>query len=105
MTTTKVAVQVQYPVSVADKFNLDYYLNTHLDVAHKAFAPKGLLSYQVTKTDPASGIFLIATMIFESQQKWDEAIAGEPGQELMKDLPNFSPEPPQIVVGEIIATG
>ncbi|KAF2228015.1 hypothetical protein BDZ85DRAFT_10925 [Elsinoe ampelina] len=102
---TKIFIQVSYPASVADKFNLDYYINEHGEKSRAAFRDHGLLDYYVTKLDPATGVYIISTMFFESKEKWEAAIGGDAGKELMADLANFSPVEPTIVVGEVVAQG
>ncbi|KAG8629073.1 hypothetical protein KVT40_002938 [Elsinoe batatas] len=65
---TNIFVQLSYPASVADKFNLDYYINEHGEKSKAAFRGQGLLDYYVTKLDPATGHHIISTMFFESKR-------------------------------------
>ena len=69
-----------------------YYAETHIPLAKKL---PGLRKYQVSKGDVASpagpsGVYLVATLTFDSVAAIQDAFASPEGQAAAGDLPNFA---------------
>ncbi len=102
-----IRVTVSYPNAPAARFDLDYYLATHMPLVDQRMKPHGLRSWSVTKGigggapgSPAP-FLMTATMDFDSIDQVQAGMGAE-GPTLMADLPNFTNIQPQIQIDEIL---
>jgi uncharacterized protein (TIGR02118 family) len=101
MTTT---VTVMYPNTPGSKFDMDYYLASHIPLVDKLWGPK-LISVRAIKglatPDPATPVpfQVIAILEMESPDVLQQLIA-EHGQEVMGDIPKFTDVEPVVQISE-----
>ncbi|KAK7191667.1 hypothetical protein DPSP01_008107 [Paraphaeosphaeria sporulosa] len=93
-------VSVLYPRKA--KFNMDYYLATHMPLVTKHWTQHGLKKYTVTQyDDPESPYSVGCVLEFESLEEFKKAGAAPEAKEVFADIDNFSNEKPSIVAGEV----
>ena len=100
-------VSIMYPHQDGARFDLDYYLKTHMKLVEKAMKPFGLKKWAVEKGLPAangkpSPYVCIGQLFFDSADGYDRAIAAK-GTELRGDLPNYTDIAPVRQVSELVA--
>jgi uncharacterized protein (TIGR02118 family) len=83
-----------YHVGAGQKFDLDYYLKTHMPLVGRLWGPKGMKSSQVLQGvgTPGGGAVaqnIIALLDFESLEAF-QAAARAHGKEVLGDVPNFT---------------
>ncbi|KAK4961257.1 hypothetical protein LTR10_001747 [Elasticomyces elasticus] len=86
-------VYVSYPRREGAKFDMEYYLNTHMKIVEKHWTPYGMQDWVVSQFDEgdASGMNVQAIMTWDSVQAFEKAIeANIP--EVMEDVQHYSPE-------------
>lgn len=79
-----------------------YYYNTHVPLAKKI---PGLRSYEVTRGDVMGmagkhGVYLVATLGFDSMAAIGAAMASPEGQATAADLANFASAGVDVMMGE-----
>jgi uncharacterized protein (TIGR02118 family) len=99
-----IAVNVLYKNTDALKFNMNYYLNTHIPLVKKLLgaALKGATVQQgVSGGAPGAKpeFFVITQLNFDSVESFQGAF-GPHGAAIAGDLPNFCGEPPIIQTSE-----
>jgi uncharacterized protein (TIGR02118 family) len=102
-----IKVSVFYPNGDGKKFDMTYYLNTHVplvsatlgDALINASYDKGLAGGQPGSSAP---FVAIANLYFNSMEAFGQAFAGG-APILMADLPNFTDIEPVIQINEVIA--
>ncbi|KAF9735940.1 hypothetical protein PMIN06_006835 [Paraphaeosphaeria minitans] len=96
-------VSVLYPRKT--KFNMDYYLATHMPLVTKLWTQHGLTKYTVTQYDDPESPYSVACVLeFESLEAFKKAGAGSEGKEVFADIDNFASEQPSLMVGEVKET-
>ncbi|KAI2627044.1 hypothetical protein GGS26DRAFT_150218 [Hypomontagnella submonticulosa] len=81
-------LSVAYPSG--GKFDLDYYLKSHMPLVQAKWAKYGLRSWQVAQyTNPDAPYVVQAWLEFEQPEKVSEATASAEGKEIFADIPNF----------------
>lgn len=98
---------ILYPNSPSKKFDLDYYLNTHMPLTEKLWGPLGLKSWKVVRFQPgadgAPPAYRLKTVTeWESREKMDAAMASEVTGTIFADVANFTDETWVGMVGEEI---
>ncbi|KAK5115111.1 hypothetical protein LTR62_001808 [Meristemomyces frigidus] len=86
-------IYVSYPFVDGAKFDMDYYLNTHMRIVEKHWSPYGMKDWTVVqfqKDDP-SGQNVQAVMTWDSVEAFDKAIAANI-PEVMEDVKHYSPD-------------
>jgi uncharacterized protein (TIGR02118 family) len=101
-------VSVFYPAKAGSKFDMDYYLQTHMKMVEAAWGPAGLRGYAVQKGVGAPGggeaaYQVIANLDFTSAEAFGAAVA-ESGAKIMGDIPNFTDIEPIIQISDVVAT-
>jgi uncharacterized protein (TIGR02118 family) len=100
-------VSVMYPVGAGQKFDLDYYMKTHVPLVGSLTGPAGLKGAQVLQGigspngDPA-GYPIIALVDFEFLDPF-KAAADAHGPAVFGDIPNFTDGQPVIHFNERLA--
>lgn len=95
-------VTVVYPQGA--KFNLDYYLSTHMPLVQKKWSSYGLKSWKVVKFGDDSPYTIGATLEFSNMDEFKSAASGPEAPEVLGDIPNFSDKDAIIMPGEVVGT-
>jgi uncharacterized protein (TIGR02118 family) len=96
-----------YHVGPGQKFDLDYYMKSHIPMAGKLWGPAGLKGAQVLQGvgspsgDPA-GQHIIALLDFDSVDAFKAAAAAH-GKEVLGDIANFTDVQPAIQFNDRLA--
>jgi uncharacterized protein (TIGR02118 family) len=101
-----IRVSVMYP-NEGKKFNMDYYLNTHIPLVHKLLDPYGLVRIEVdkgigtAKPGDSAPFVVVGYMVFNTIEEMQKGLqAHDP--ELAADVPNFTDIRPQFQISEIM---
>ncbi len=104
--SSKVVVNVLYRRTTADgspiEFNMDYYLNKHIPMAKKAWTPHGLESMVVTEVPEGSDFAVMVPVVFRDMDAWQAAAACEETKAVVADVPNFSNQRAEMVIGKVV---
>ena len=98
-------VSVLYPNNEGSKFDLSYYLNTHMPMAEKKLAPalKGIsIEHGLSGGLPGSRppYVVMCHLLFDSPEAFYAAF--EPVAEtLMGDIPNYTDSEPIVQISEV----
>jgi uncharacterized protein (TIGR02118 family) len=96
---------VHYPNGEGKKFDLDYYVRTHMPMAGRLLKP---LRYEVDKGiaggAPGSAAPFVASchFYFNTLADFQKSMSAH-GQELIADVPNYTNIQPEIQMSEIVA--
>jgi uncharacterized protein (TIGR02118 family) len=87
------------------RFDLDYYIHTHLPAVQKKFGPYGLIKFEVDQPleSPGGGqspFFAIGYLYFPTLAHFQKAYASV-GQEVIADIIKYTDVKPMIQVGEV----
>jgi len=99
-----ITVTVSYPNTPGSKFDMDYYMSTHLDLVGKCWGDK-LISARAVKgvatPDPNTPprFQVIAILEVENPDVLQGMLEAH-GAEIMGDIPNFTDVQPEIQVSE-----
>ena len=99
-----ITVTVMYPNTPGSKFDMDYYLSTHLDLVGKLWGPR-LNSARAVKgvatpdPDTPAPYQVMAILEMDSVEVLQDLIA-EHGAEVMGDIPNFTDVQPVVQISE-----
>jgi uncharacterized protein (TIGR02118 family) len=101
-------VSVMYPARPGSKFDMSYYLDSHMKMVEETWAPVGLRGYSVMQgvRVPGGGepAFQVVTNLdFTSAEAFEAAVAGS-GAKIMGDIPNFTDTQPAIQISEVAGT-
>lgn len=106
MSSKTATVTVLYPANEGYKFDMDYYLKTHMPLVAKRWGPMGLKQYYVSDLrDTKQPYSVQATLVWEHADGGLAAFkaGGDAhGPEIMGDITNFSSEQPILLTGGII---
>jgi uncharacterized protein (TIGR02118 family) len=108
-----VAAVVSYPSLHPDtkeplKFDMTYYLSTHMPLIHKAWSPFGMKSWSINQfaspdalgQTPPYGVQ--TTIYWEKEQDFVDALNGPMREECSEDVKKFSNIYPSIWIGGIV---
>jgi uncharacterized protein (TIGR02118 family) len=89
-----------YKIGSGQKFDLDYYINTHMKMVGSLFGPAGMRSAQVLRgigspTGEPPSIDVIALLDFDTIEAF-KAAAYAHGAAIFGDIPNFTNVQPSI---------
>lgn len=99
-----ITVTVMYPNTPGSKFDMDYYLGTHLDLVGKLWGDS-LISARAVKglgtpdPDTPAPYQVMAILEIESMAVLQQMI-GDHGEEVMGDIPNFTDVTPTVQISE-----
>ncbi|KAK0304433.1 hypothetical protein LTR82_017227 [Friedmanniomyces endolithicus] len=93
---------VLYPK--ATKFNMDYYLTSHMPLVGNSFKSKGLKGWKVLDFGAEAEYCVQATLEWDSQKSFETAAATEEMKKIMDDVPNFSDKQPTLIPGIVKGT-
>lgn len=86
------------------KFNLDYYLSTHMPLVQGKWTQYGLKSWKVLKYPDDAPYSIQATLEFGSLDEFHKAAAGPEHSDIVGDIKNFADKDPLFLTGDVIAT-
>lgn len=98
-------VTVFYPRKDGAKFDMDYYLSTHMPLIAKHWKKYGLKSYTVTQLSGDSPYSVSVVMEWESSEAFGKALKDDGNKEVMGDVANFSSESPVLIAGDVVGRG
>ena len=103
-----IRVTVTYFKQAGARFDMDYYMTTHMPMVERLMRPKGMLGWSVdTGVEGILPAMLPdfqaqAQMIFENLSDFQAALAAESAA-LLADIPKFTDIQPRIQVSSIAA--
>jgi uncharacterized protein (TIGR02118 family) len=100
-----IRVAAVYPRQEGKKFNMDYYIHTHLPQVWQKFSPFGLKKIEVDRGlekpgGGASPFFAIGYLYFDTLENFQKCYAAV-GQEVVGNIPVYTDVVPMIQAGEI----
>ena len=101
-----VVVSVYYPLAGGKKFDLDYYLDSHVPWVKELLEPMGMREIRIHQgVAPAPGaepeFGYIADLYFDSMDEMNAALA-EHGPKTQADIPNFTDCTPIIQISNVL---
>ncbi len=100
-----VIVSVLYPLPSGTRFDLDYYMNSHIPLVERLLNPMGLRQtrvFQAAATPGSESEFgIIAELFFDTGEELHAALAAH-GAETQADIPNFTDAKPIIWMGRVL---
>ncbi|MFL6416675.1 MAG: EthD family reductase [Bryobacteraceae bacterium] len=98
-----VIVSVLYPKTKESRFDIEYYLRTHIPLVKSRWSDMGLTSIDlIQRTAAISGgvprYEVIGQLTFESTESLEKALS-QHGGEILGDIPNFTDVQPIIQTG------
>ncbi len=102
-----VIVTVMYPIRPENKFDLDYYMKSHMPLVRDRWTPCGMQDATVLKGLPGPGgaaplYGMMAMLRFASAEALQEGLSKH-GREVMGDVPNFTDAQPVLQVNEVLS--
>ncbi len=100
---------VLYPNDQGAEFDMSYYLATHVPLVLKHWGSYGLQAWEVVEyrasADGTITPFMAsATMVWESPEQLQTALASEDAKAVFADRPNFTNTNPIFVSGVVLAS-
>jgi uncharacterized protein (TIGR02118 family) len=99
-------VSVMYQVGAGQKFDLDYYMKTHVPMVGKLMGPAGLKGAQVLHGTGSPGgplgFHIMALLEFDSVDAF-KAAADAHGTAIFGDIPNFTDVKPSVQFNDQLA--
>jgi uncharacterized protein (TIGR02118 family) len=101
-----IRIAAVYAREKGTKFDLNYYIHTHLPAVQKKFGPYGLTRIEIDTPleSPGGGqspFFAIGYLYFPSLAHFQEAYS-KVGREVISDIVKYTDVKPMIQVGEVI---
>ena len=101
-----IRIAAAYPRQAGKRFDLEYYINTHLPAVQEKFGPYGLQKIEVDQgiAGPGGGespFFAIGYLYFDTLEDFQNAYAAA-GADVIKDIAIYTDVVPMIQVGEVI---
>lgn len=100
-------LSVLYPNRPDARFDLDYYIETHMRLVQDRLGPGGLERYELASgrsgwpPDAAAPYLMICDMYFPSRDALEQAF-GTYRDELVADIPVYTNIEPRMLVSEIL---
>ena len=98
----QVALYISFPRS--ERFNLAYYMYTHIPLCKREWKSKGLVGFTVA-TFEEGDIAVMTTLLWKTREMLDGVLARDGTSKVMADIATFSPEQPTMSVGHLVVTG
>ncbi len=104
-----IRIAAAYPRQEGKRFDIDYYIHTHLALVEKKFTPFGLKKIEVDRGvekpgGGASPFFAIGYLYFDKLADFQECFAAV-GSEVVDNIPIYTDVEPMIQVGEVEQVG
>lgn len=103
-----VVISVMYPLGEGSRFDMDYYVNSHLPLVCRLLEPMGQREVRIYRglSNGGSGrpeYGVIAELLFDDVESVNAALAAH-GAETQADIPNFTDAIPVIQISEVVPT-
>ena len=100
-----IRIAAVYPRQEGKKFDMDYYIHTHLPMVWQKFSPFGLRKIEVdhgveTPGGGASPFFAIGYLYFDTLADFQQCYAAV-GQDVVGNIPQYTDVMPMIQIGEM----
>ncbi|KAJ3572514.1 hypothetical protein NPX13_g5024 [Xylaria arbuscula] len=96
-------VSVVYPAGT--KFDMEYYLASHMPFVQKQWTPHGLKSWRVAHYESKDAPYVVqAWLEWESKEHSDKGMASEDGTAVFADVSRFSDMTPVVLTGEQVGS-
>jgi len=100
-----IRVAAAYPRAQGKRFDLDYYIHTHLPMVWQKFSPFGLKKIEVDRGlekpgGEASPFFAIGYLYFDTLENFQKCYA-EVGADVVGSIPVYTDVVPMTQVGEV----
>ncbi|KAK5123308.1 hypothetical protein LTR85_002738 [Meristemomyces frigidus] len=95
-------VTVLYPKGC--KFDMDYYMSTHMPLVQKNWSQYGLKSWKVVNFGKEAEYCVQATLEFGSMDDFKKAGGSSEAGEVMGDIKNFCDAQPLLLSGDVQGT-
>lgn len=102
-----VRLTILYPQTADSRFDLAYYLDTHIPLVKERLMPLGLLAVDLQQglsgatPDAPPTYAMITGLVFDSAEQLG-AVMGTHGAELLGDIPNFTDAQPLSQVTRVL---
>lgn len=101
-----IRVSVSYPKENGARFDMGYYMGSHVALVKKKFGHHGLVRIEVDEPlDGTAGgpptIVVIMHLYFETLEGFQQAMKDH-GAEVVGDVPNYTDLQPQLHVSEVV---
>lgn len=98
-------VTVLYPNEPDAKYDVDYYINSHMPLVGSTWKPFGMTSWSVIKYGPgpdgAEPKYAFAGILqWDSIENVRKSLAAPEAAKVMQDVPNYSNKQPLFLIGE-----
>ena len=103
-----IKVSLFFPHDPEKRFDLDYYVNSHMPMVNRLLGPMGLQGDSVDKgvsaPDPKqpAPFVVVGHLLFNSVDEVHQAFITH-GSEIMSDLKNYTDITPQIQISEVVS--
>ena len=99
-----ILVSVMYPGGSGTRFDMNYYLKTHMPLVSERWSPKGLHEYKVVRgvatPDGTPPPFQVMALLRFASADAFKAAADADGEEIFGDIPNFTDVQPAVQINE-----
>lgn|SRR5688500_3611557 len=100
-----ILVSVMYPGGDDSRFDMDYYLGTHMPLVRERWTPLGLHEAKVVKgvSTPDGGpapFPVMALLTWDSAEAFKAGVAKH-GEEIFGDIPRFTNTQPTVQINEL----
>jgi uncharacterized protein (TIGR02118 family) len=92
-------VSVIYPQGA--KFDMDYYLKTHMPLVQSNWGPLGLKSYKIAHYSSEGPYCVQAWLEWESSEHYTKASSSDAAKIVLADIPNFTDKQPDLIQGTL----
>ncbi|KAJ8098552.1 hypothetical protein POJ06DRAFT_257348 [Lipomyces tetrasporus] len=101
---------ILYPNQDDIKFDMHYYLHTHMPLVERGWRSAGVLKWEVIEFGPRADSqkppYRIANiMTWKDETSYTAASTGPTSWEYFEDIPQFSNRQPIFVSGKVVASG
>jgi len=95
-------ITILYPSGSDAKFDMSYYLSTHMPLVQEKWGPEGLLNWKVLEFGSDSAYSVQATLEWADVETFQKAASGESAKAIFGDVPNFSNKQPTLLTGKVM---
>lgn len=90
--------------SSGTKFNMDYYMSTHMPLVYSKWSQYGLKSWRVLQMSSDAPYLVAAMLEWGDLTEFQKAAQGPEVQEVMGDVKNFADKEPVLFTGSVEGT-
>jgi uncharacterized protein (TIGR02118 family) len=103
------SVYVFYYRGEDTKFDLNYYLTSHMPLVQSRWTKNGLKSWEVIEFAPggdgkAPKSYIQTVMVFDGEESFAAAVSGPDAGEILGDIANFTNTHPEICPGVVVGS-